>query len=382
MNEKYKAELQELEESGSLRQLRNLVHDGSYIIEEERRMLNLSSNDYLGLTAREDLINEFYTSISGEDRLPGSCSSRLLTGNSTAYDRLERTIAERFGRESSLIFNSGYHLNTGVLPALVDGRTLIVADRLVHASIIDGIRLCGTPFERFRHNDPEHLERILHKNKDLYSRIIIAVESIYSMDGDVADLPSLVGLKELYPTVELYVDEAHAIGVRGKTGLGLAEETATIGKIDYLVGTFGKALASMGAYIVCDNVVREYLINRSRSLIFSTALPPATIGWTELIFRRLPEFVMERKRLEDSATLLRDAIKGKGIEMPSSSHIIPYMVGENAPCIALAEHLQDNGFFVLPIRHPTVPLHTARLRFSLTAALDTASIYKLIDILP
>lgn len=162
----------------------------------------------------------------------------------------------------------------------------------------------------------------------------------------------------------------------------MAEETATIGKIDYLVGTFGKALASMGAYIVCDNVVREYLINRSRSLIFSTALPPATIGWTELIFRRLPEFVMERKRLEDSATLLRDAIKGKGIEMPSSSHIIPYMVGENAPCIALAEHLQDNGFFVLPIRHPTVPLHTARLRFSLTAALDTASIYKLIDILP
>lgn len=379
MNDKYKIELEEIKKLGAWRHIRNIEHSGAYIIEKGKKMLNLSSNDYLGLTNKEDLIESFYASLSGEDRLPGSCSSRLLTGNSCAYERLETLIAKRFGKESALVFNSGYHLNTGVLPAITDRHSLILADKLIHASIIDGIRLSGIPFERFRHNDLGHLERLLSKNRNNYHRIIVMVESIYSMDGDVADLLGLVELKKQYPSVELYVDEAHAIGVRGKTGLGLAEETQTIKSIDYLVGTFGKAFASMGAYIVCDAEVKDLLINKSRSLIFSTALSPSSVSWTEKIFRLLPEFTHEREALSQNALLLRNAIKKLGVKMPSSSHIIPYMIGENQPCVEKAEQLQKLGFFVLPIRHPTVPLHTARLRFSLTAAIKTDELKQLID---
>lgn len=149
-----------------------------------------------------------------------------------------------------MIFNSGYHANTGILPALTDKQTLLLADKLVHASIIDGILLSGSPFLRYRHNDYDQLERLVQKNACQYETIIILTESIFSMDGDVADLNRLIAIKRQYPNILLYVDEAHAIGTRGKTGLGIAEEQSCIQEIDLLIGTFSKALASMGAYLV------------------------------------------------------------------------------------------------------------------------------------
>lgn len=376
----YKTILQQLQSAGNLRRLPDITHKGSLVERDGQTMLNLSSNDYLGLASRTDLRDTFLERLKEEGLPLSSSSSRLLTGNFTAYTELEQLMATRFNREAALLFNSGYHANTGILPALADKQTLILADKLVHASIIDGILLSGTPFQRYRHNDYEHLETLLKKNTGLYQQIFIVTESIFSMDGDVADLRRLVDLKKSYPDICLYVDEAHAIGVRGENGLGIAEEQDCIWDIDFLVGTFGKALASMGAYLICDRVIREYLINCMRPLIFSTALPPAQIAWTQFLFERLPDFSQQRDALQQTSSLLAKALKGKGGEI-SCSHIIPYIIGENEECIIKAEELQRKGFYCLPVRPPTVPKGTARIRFSLTADVSVGEIKQLITMI-
>lgn len=216
--------LKQLNEAGNLRSLPDIVHTGNRIERDEQVMLNLSSNDYLGLASRSDLREAFFEEWKEKGYPLSSSSSRLLTGNFTVYTELEQLMAECFNREAALLFNSGYHANTGILPALADKQTLILADKLVHASIIDGILLSGAPFQRYRHNDYNQLETLLKKNAGQYEQLFIVTESIFSMDGDVADLRRLVELKKSYPNVCLYVDEAHAIGVRGKNGLGIAEE--------------------------------------------------------------------------------------------------------------------------------------------------------------
>lgn len=369
-----------LKASGSLRKLPEIHHQGKWIEKEGEVMLNLSSNDYLGLASRNDLRDVFLEELRESDLPLSSSSSRLLTGNFSIYTRLEQLMAERFGTEAALLFNSGYHANTGILPALADKQTLILADKLVHASIIDGILLSGAPFQRYRHNDYEQLERLLNKSAGHYEQIIIVTESIFSMDGDVADLRQIVGLKKKYPDVLLYVDEAHAIGVRGPNGLGIAEEQGCIPDIDLLVGTFGKALASMGAYLMCSHVIREFLVNTMRPLIFSTALPPAQIAWTYFLFDKLPGFSTERQQLSNKSHILSEALKGKGGEV-SRSHIIPFLIGENEACIHKAEELQRKGFYCLPVRPPTVPQDTARIRFSLTADINEREIMELIKLL-
>lgn len=372
----YQSILNQLEEGGNLRRLPHVVHKGQWIEKEGRTMLNLSSNDYLGLASRTDLYDAFFDEWKEKGYPLSSSSSRLLTGNFTVYGELEQLMAERFDREAALLFNSGYHANTGILPALADKQTLILADKLVHASLIDGILLSGAPFLRYRHNDYNQLEMLLKKHAGQYEQIFIVTESIFSMDGDVADLPRLVELKKSYPDILLYVDEAHAIGVRGKNGLGIAEEQDCIQDIDLLIGTFGKALASMGAYVICSRTIREYLVNCMRPLIFSTALPPIQIAWTRFIFERLPLFGELREKLALTGHLLAGALEGKGGEI-SESHIIPFIVGENKECILKAEELQRKGFYCLPVRPPTVPKGTARIRFSLTAEVTSEQIIQL-----
>lgn len=287
-------EIQHLKEKKNFRSLPPLVHDGKNVVLHGQRMLNLSSNDYLGLANDRSLREGFLHTLTPDTFLPTSSSSRLLTGNFTAYQQLEQQLADLFGTESALLFNSGYHANTGILPALSDSQTLILADKLVHASLIDGIRLSAAKCIRYRHNDMAQLTRLVEANEAAYRTLIIVTESIFSMDGDEADLHTLVGLKSKHPSVRLYVDEAHAFGVRGEKGLGCAEEQGCIGDIDLLVGTFGKAAASAGAYVVCKQEIREYLINKMRTFIFTTALPPVNIEWTAWVIRHLPE-MQDRK---------------------------------------------------------------------------------------
>ncbi|MCD8193160.1 MAG: 8-amino-7-oxononanoate synthase [Tannerellaceae bacterium] len=372
----YHTLLDKLEASGNLRKLPEIIHQDKFIEKEGHRMLNLSSNDYLGLAGNRQLREAFLEELR-ESQFPLSAtSSRLLTGNYAVYNDFEKILAGTFQREAALLFNSGYHANIGILPTLADKNTLLLADKLVHASLIDGILLSGAPFIRYRHNDYDHLETLLTRNTGKYEQIIIITESIFSMDGDMANLQQLVTFKKQYPDILLYVDEAHAIGVRGPNGLGIAEEQDCIADIDLLVGTFGKALASMGAYVVCSRLLYKYLVNTMRPLIFSTALPPAQIAWSKFLFTRLKELQTQREQLARISQTLRNCLTGKGGEI-SQSHIIPFILGENEAAVQEAVRLQRKGFYCLPVRPPTVPKGTSRIRFSLTAAITEEEIIQL-----
>ena len=374
-------ELLTLKVKKNYRTLPPLVHDGRDVVLDGQRMLNLSSNDYLGLANDVSLRKEFLETMTPETFLPTSSSSRLLTGNFTVYQKLEQQLAAMFGTESALIFNSGYHANTGILPAVSNARTLILADKLVHASLIDGIRLSSAKCIRYRHNDLPQLQRLVEENHKAYEQIIIVTESIFSMDGDEADLRALVRLKKSYPNILLYVDEAHAFGARGENGLGCAEEQGCINDIDFLVGTFGKAIASAGAYIVCRQVVREYLINKMRTFIFTTALPPVNIQWTAWVLKHLTSLQYKRTHLLRISQKLKAALADKGYNCPSVSHIVPMIVGASEDTIRKAEEIQRKGFYVLPVRPPTVPEGTSRIRFSLTADITEQEIDQLIELI-
>ena len=366
-----------LAREGNLRTLPEVRHDGIWIEQDGRRMLNMSSNDYLGLASDATLQDEFWQSLPERDRLLSASSSRLLTGNFDVHQELETLLAERFGRESALTFSSGYHLNTGILPAVADVHTLILADKLVHASLIDGIRLSSATCIRYRHQDYRQLQSLLEKHRTNFERMIIVTESVFSMDGDVAPLAALVELKKAFPNVMLYVDEAHAIGVRGKRGLGIAEEQGCLADIDFLCGTFGKALASVGAYVVCSRLMHDYLVNRMRTLIFTTALPPLNVAWTKFVFSRLDGWEDRRIRLASMAEKVRGAVRQAGYPCPSESHIVPLVVGESEKTVLKAAEMQRKGFYVLPVRPPTVPAGTSRLRLSLTAALPEGEVERM-----
>ena len=374
-------ELLVLKEKKNYRSLPPLIHDGREVILNGQRMLNLSSNDYLGLANDVSLREEFLKTMTPETFLPTSSSSRLLTGNFSDYQALEQQLSTMFGAESALIFNSGYHANTGILPAVSNAQTLILADKLVHASLIDGIRLSSAKCIRYRHNDASQLQRLVSENHNLYAQIIIVTESIFSMDGDEADLRRLVTLKQQYDNVLLYVDEAHAVGVRGIHGLGCAEEQDCVADIDFLCGTFGKALASVGGYIVCSKTIRDYLINKMRTFIFTTALPPVNLLWTFFILEHLDSFSFRRERLKRISSLLKDALVKKGYACPSTSHILPMTIGDSGDTVLKADFLQRKGFYALPVRPPTVPEGTSRIRFSLTADITEEEIKSLIELI-
>lgn len=371
MKESYRQQIELLREKGRLRQLRPLEkREGCRVEYAGRRFLNLTSNDYLGLAGNKDLLQQFYRGM--EDLLLidhfglGAASSRLLTGDSTNAHRLEELLAETYGRPAALLYNSGYHANIGILPALVGKGDLIVSDKLNHASIYDGLRLSQAEHRRFRHCDYEHLEGLLQQTRADYDQVVIVSESVFSMDGDVADLKRLVELKRRFSCL-LYVDEAHAIGLYGRQGLGQAEAQGVFDEIDLLIGTFGKALASVGAFVLCSDDIREYLINRSRSLIFTTGLPPVVINWNQFVFRRMLDLGPERLHLQELAEKLRADLRRSGLATAGSTNIVPVMIGEDRLAVQLAETMQDKGFLIFPVRPPAVPEGTARFRLSLSA---------------
>lgn len=377
----YADQLDQLKQQGNLRKFTRYVQDQHYIELNQHRMLNLASNDYLGLASNLVLWEQFFDETPLAARLMSSSSSRLLTGNFPEYEALEDAMSQAFHGRATLLFNSGYHMNIGILPALSDSRTLILADKLVHASMIDGIRLSTAKYIRYKHNDLEHLAQLLQRYHDdpAYDRIIVVTESIFSMDGDETDLAQLVAVKNQFSKVMLYVDEAHAIGVRGELGLGCAEQYDVIDAIDFLVGTFGKAMASVGGYLICEPIIRAYLINCMRPLIFSTAQPPICMAWTQFMLQQVMRLNTARQHLSELSVILQQGIQAKGYACPSSSHIVPIVVGESQPSIVLATQLQQAGFYVMPVRPPTVPQHSSRVRISLNANLGQVDIHALLQ---
>lgn len=375
LDRRLELQLHELDRRGLLRRLVPLSPaEGAFIISENgRTRLNLSGNDYLGVASNAELAAQFYRQLSSEAILecfgPGASASRLMTGNSRLYDRLESMLAALYGTESVLVFNSGYHLNTGILPALAGKGDLILADKLCHASLIDGMRLARAKTIRFRHLDYDQLEDILRRQRAGYDQVFIVTESIFSMDGDTADLHRLVELKNRFQGV-LYLDEAHAVGVLGPRGLGLAEQEGVGNEIELLIGTFGKALAGLGGFAACSAVMAQYLVNRARSLVYSTALPPVCLSWLLFVVEKMVVMGVERRRLRELADTFRRKLIQLGLQAGGSSHIVPVIVGESSRTLRATDRLRQRGYWVTAVRPPTVQANTSRLRLSLSAAMD------------
>ena len=383
MISRYAKKLHELEAKGRLRELTPLERAGAghVIYKGSKKHLNLSSNDYLGLGQDDLLLQRFYKRLEkegGAEKAFAAASSRLLTGDSLIAHRLEADLAKAYGSESVLLFNSGYHANIGILPALFGKGDLILSDKLNHASIHDGLTLSRADHKRFRHADYEQLHVLLSKHREQYDQVVIVSESVFSMDGDEADLRALVSLKHEFD-VRLYLDEAHGVGVFGEKGLGKAEEKAVLSEIDFLVGTFGKALASMGAFVCCSKEIHDYLVNHSRSLIFTTGLPPVTLNWNQFIFQHMLGMTRERQHLQKISMQLRNALAGKGIATRGSTNIVPVLIGSDRNALELAKNMQKHGYLILPVRPPTVPEGTARFRFSVCAHMQWKELQKIPD---
>ena len=345
--------LAELEAAGLRRRLRAA----------DPALIDVASNDYLGLSRHPLLIERAcqWTRQHGA----GSRAARLVTGTSAALLALEERLARFKGAEAALIFATGYQLNSSVLPALLElgERPLVFTDRLNHASLHAG--LAGIKQIRFRHNDLAHLEELLSKHPGEFR--LIVTESVFSMDGDVADVAALSALAEKHSAF-LYLDEAHATGVLGPRGAGLSEGRASI-----TMGTLGKALGGAGAYVAGARALIDWLVNRCGGFIYSTAPAPAALGALDAALELVPAMDAERARLAAMGEALRAALQAKGLDtLASTTQIVPAVLGDAARALAAAETLRAAGILVVAIRPPTVPAGGARLRFSLSAALTDA----------
>ncbi|MGI6395173.1 MAG: aminotransferase class I/II-fold pyridoxal phosphate-dependent enzyme [bacterium] len=370
LKSKIKENLKILKENSLFRELKTVEkREGNFIWINGKKLLNCSSNDYLGIAGNHELKKEFLSLIAENAELLetsfSSSSSRLLTGNSTIYDETEKEIAHLYGKEECLIFSSGYHLNSGFFAPIFEKGDLIVADKLVHASIIDGIMLSRADHFRYNHLDYTHLTKYLKENRAKYRRVVVVTESVFSMDGDVADLGKLTEIAENF-SVELFVDEAHAVGCIGEKGLGVCEKNSVTHKIDYIVGTFGKAVGGFGAFILCDKEIKDYLINKCRSFIFTTALPPINIFWINFVLKKIVKMEKEREKLAEITQLLRAKLLEKNFLTNGSTHIVPLITGDEASTVSFFQKMEKRGVFVPAIRPPTVPVGSSRLRFSFT----------------
>lgn len=335
-------------------------------------LINFSSNDYLGLAQHPALIQ------GAEDYLrrygTGSTASRLVCGNLACFADLETRLAHLKGQEAALILNSGFQANVSLVPALVNRHALVLADRLCHNSLVQGILLSRARFLRYRHNDLHHLRDLLDRHGQGRERILIVSESVFSMDGDRADLDNLIAISREYGAM-LLVDEAHATGVLGPRGMGLG-----CGKdIDLLMGTFGKGLGGYGAYVACSAEMRDYLINFCGGLIYSTALPPPVLGAMDAALTLVPSMGEARTHLHDLAQHLRLALHGLGFDTGlSTTQIVPVLVGDSQRALLLSQWLKDQGLLAVAIRPPTVEQGRARLRLALSAQHDKGQVERLL----
>jgi glycine C-acetyltransferase/8-amino-7-oxononanoate synthase len=359
--------LLEREKAGTLRSLAPLTRIGQgwiRLLDAEDRLLDFSSNDYLALSEHPEVIaaSTKYLEMFGA----GAGAARLMSGDLEINHLLEQKIAQLKSKEAALIFGSGYLANTGIIPALVSRGDLIITDRLSHASIYDGCLLSGARTIRFRHNDLTHLEQILQKNRSQYNSCLIVVESIYSMDGDRCPLVELTLLKKRFDFF-LMVDEAHATGLYGENGAGIIEEDNVSQEVDIAMGTFGKALGSYGAYAAASQEFVDFFVNKARTFIYSTALPPAVVGATLASLYLVESEPQLRIDLHAKVAFFKKQLRKNGFkEDPGPSQIVPVMVGESTKALAIAEELQKNHIYVKAVRPPTVPEGSARLRFSIT----------------
>jgi glycine C-acetyltransferase len=360
------AEIEEIKAAGRYRFLRTIESEqGPVVRMGGREVLLFCSNNYLGLANHPRLKQ---AAIEAVERYgTSSVASRLVSGDMTLHQALEKTLARFKGTESALVFNCGYMANVGIISSIVGKGDLVVSDELNHASIIDGCRLSRAEVATFPHNNLEELESILKSHR--YRRRLVVVDTVFSMDGDIAPLPRIAELCETHGAA-LMVDEAHAVGVLGTTGAGAVEHFGLAKKVPIQMGTLGKALGGFGAYAACSETVRAFLINRARSFIFTTALPPAVLAAAKEAVLLVQEEKGLREQLHKNIGTFTKGLVEMGYGDRVKIHgtaIVPLIIGPEELTMKMSQRLLEKGVFVAGIRPPTVPPGTCRLRITLMA---------------
>ncbi|MDM5455574.1 8-amino-7-oxononanoate synthase [Peribacillus simplex] len=363
--DKIKKELAYLEEISQKRELVTTVFaEKPWLLINGHKMLNLASNNYLGYAGDERLKKAMVDAVHTYGA--GATASRLIIGNHPLYDQAEQALVNWKKADAGLIINSGYNANLGIISTLLSRNDFIYSDKLNHASIVDGALLSRAKHMRYRHNDLDHLEALL-KKPSIEARKLIVTDTVFSMDGDFAYLEDLVRLKERYNAI-LMTDDAHGSGIYGKNGEGYACHLHLQNKIDIQMGTFSKALGSFGAYVVGKKWLIDYLKNRMRGFIYSTALPPAILGAIKTAIDLVQEEPERRALLQTHSEYFRNELTYYGFNIcGSQSQIVPIVIGENEKTMKFAKRLQKEGVAAIAVRPPTVPENEARIRFTVTA---------------
>lgn len=364
-----------LKDKDLFRSLVTLPEAGGKFVYQGKEFLNFSSNDYLDFASNDYIKKVAKDAIDSYGT--GSTGSRLMSGNLKIHQDVEHKIAAWMGYESCLIFGSGFLTNLGVITSLVSKKDYIFFDKLDHASLIDGIRLSGAKWKRFKHNSVADLENLLAKCEDDTAAKFVIVDSIFSMDGDIAPLRKIYDVAKKYNAF-LIVDEAHAVGVFGENGAGCCYSLGI--KPDVITGTFSKAFAGYGGFAVSSEKIRDMLINKARSFVYSTGLPPSCLG----VVSASVDLIAKQKTLGDelltNAKYFYDLLVELGFDLGIfESQIIPVVVRDNAKSVQLASKLMEAGLYVKAIRPPTVPINTARLRISITLAHTKEDLKKAAD---
>ena len=384
-------QLAALQAGARRRRLRPLHMVGGRLQDAQgRALIDAASNDYLGLSQHP--LVKARAAEWAERHGAGAPSSRLVTGTREITLAVEQKLAAFKGCEAALLFSSGFQANATVIPALArvgagdtpnaaaNAAATIFSDELNHASMVHGCRAARATTQVFRHNDLDQLEHLLRQHAGKPGRKLILTESVFSMDGDRADLPALVQLAERHGAT-LYVDEAHATGVLGPQGRGLAAQCAQSGGgVDVVMGTLGKALGAFGAYIAGSRTLIDWLVNRCPGFIYTTALPPAVLGAVDAALDLVPGMDAEREGLARNSQRLRETLAQRNYDtLGSSTQIVPAVIGAEQDTLDAAQGLEDAGVLAVAIRPPTVPDGSSRLRLTLSSALGEADMQRLLD---
>jgi glycine C-acetyltransferase len=367
MRERLIAQLEQIKEAGNYREIRYLKPvTASRVRYEEREYLNLCSNSYLSLHLHPDVMRAAKDAI--DEYGAGTCSSRSVSGSIDLYARLEDEVASFKGYEKALIFSNGYLANIGIIASLADTHDVIFSDELNHSSIIDSTRLSGARKVIYRHLDVDDLEKKIRREPVKAKKFVIT-ETVFSMDGDVAPLRAIFDLKKAYG-LHVIVDEAHGTGVFGPRGVGVEELQGVSGLMDVQMGTFGKSLGSFGAFALADSVTIDYLVNRARTFMYTTALPASVLAAARAALHLVRESTSFKKNLWKNIDYMRQELLRLGFDLKQSEGpIVPIVVGEDSKAIRMQQMLLEKGIFLQAIRPPTVPAGTSRLRLTIVRGL-------------
>lgn len=373
--------LGDIRDRGTYRRMRVLEGmQGPRMLVDGREVLLFAGSNYLDLARHPEVVEAAARGAQNWGAAAGG--SRLISGNLAIHEALEDELAAFFGTEAALAFNTGYMANVGVIPALVGAGDVLISDELNHASIIDGARLARSQVAVFKHGDIESFAEVLRdaRANEVRSetgslrRILVAIDGVYSMDGDVAPIAEIVKLAHEADAMVL-LDDAHGTGILGPRGRGTAEAASVLSEVDILMGTLGKSIGSFGAFIAGTQKLRDLLVNTARSFIFSCALAPAQVEASRASLRLIDEEPWRRQRLAENCDRLRRRLAEAGISTaPSTTHILPVVLGDNERTMAVCEALLERGYYAQGIRHPSVPFGRARLRITPMATHDEAEI--------